>query len=54
MVSGRMIRLSQGYFARLQEHALPLDKACLAAIADAAISLDLYHWIKQRLSKERK
>jgi len=49
-----MIQLPTEYFASLQKHALPLDKACLAAIADAAISLDLYLWINRQVSIEHR
>jgi Plasmid encoded RepA protein len=45
------IRLSQDYFTSLQEHAVPLNEADLAALAHSALALDLYAWLAQRLHR---
>jgi hypothetical protein len=45
------IRLSQDYFTSLQEHAVPLNEADLAALAHSAMALDLYAWLAQRLHR---
>ena len=45
------IRLSQDYFTSLQDHAVPLNEADLAALAHSALALDLYFWLAQRLHR---
>jgi hypothetical protein len=45
------IQLSLDYFASLQEHAVPLNEADLAALAHSALALDLYAWLAQRLHR---
>jgi hypothetical protein len=45
------IQLSLPYFNSLQEHAVPLNEADLAALAHSALSLDLYCWLAQRLHR---
>jgi Plasmid encoded RepA protein len=45
------IRLSHDYFTSLQEHAVPLNEADLAALAHSAMALDLYAWLAQRLHR---
>ena len=45
------IRLSLDYFTSLQEHAVPLNEADLAALAHSAMALDLYAWLAQRLHR---
>lgn len=45
------IRLSLDYFASLQEHAVPLNEADLAALAHSAMALDIYAWLAQRLHR---
>jgi hypothetical protein len=45
------IRLSQEYFDSLQQHAVPLNEADLAALAHSAMALDLYAWLAQRLHR---
>jgi len=45
------IQLSLDYFASLQEHAVPLSEADLAALAHSAMALDLYAWLAQRLHR---
>jgi hypothetical protein len=45
------IQLSRDYFASLQEHAVPLNEADLAALAHSAMALDLYAWLAQRLHR---
>jgi hypothetical protein len=45
------IQLSLEYFNSLQEHAVPLNEADLAALAHSAMALDLYCWLAQRLHR---
>jgi hypothetical protein len=45
------IRLSHEYFNSLQDHAVPLHEADLAALAHSAVALDLYAWLAQRLHR---
>lgn len=45
------IQLSRDYFNSLQEHAVPLNEADLAALAHSALALDLYAWSAQRLHR---
>jgi hypothetical protein len=45
------IQLSLQYFNSLQEHAVPLNEADLAALAHSAMALDLYSWLAQRLHR---
>jgi Plasmid encoded RepA protein len=45
------IQLSLEYFHSLQEHAVPLNEADLAALAHSAMGLDLYCWMAQRLHR---
>lgn len=45
------IRLSQDYFTSLQEHAVPVNEADLAALAHSALALDIYCWLAQRLHR---
>jgi Plasmid encoded RepA protein len=45
------IALSRDYFASLQEHAVPLREADLAALAHSAMALDIYAWLAQRLHR---
>lgn len=45
------IQLSLDYFTSLQEHAVPLNEADLAALAHSALGIDLYSWLAQRLHR---
>jgi hypothetical protein len=45
------IQLSIPYFNSLQEHAVPLNEADLAALAHSALGIDLYCWLAQRLHR---
>jgi Plasmid encoded RepA protein len=45
------IQLSLEYFNSLQDHAVPLNEADLAALAHSALALDLYCWLAQRLHR---
>jgi len=45
------IKLSLEYFNSLQEHAVPLNEADLAALAHSALALDIYAWLAQRLHR---
>jgi hypothetical protein len=46
-----VIRLSDDYFRSLQEHAVPVNEADLAALAHSALALDIYCWLAQRLHR---
>jgi Plasmid encoded RepA protein len=45
------IQLSMPYFNSLQDHAVPLNEADLAALAHSALGIDLYCWLAQRLHR---
>jgi hypothetical protein len=45
------LRLSLDYFSSLQEHAVPLNEAALAALSNNAMALDVYSWLAQRLHR---
>ena len=45
------IALSLDYFESLQQHAVPLNEADLAALAHSAMALDIYAWLAQRLHR---
>jgi hypothetical protein len=45
------IRFSTEYFESLQQHAVPLNEADLAALAHSALAIDLYSWLAQRLHR---
>ena len=45
------IQLSRDYFDSLQEHAVPLNEADLAALAHSSMALDIYAWLAQRLHR---
>jgi Plasmid encoded RepA protein len=45
------IRLSQDYFTSLQEHAVPIPEADLAAVAHSAMAIDVLCWLAQRLHR---
>jgi hypothetical protein len=46
-----VVRLSDGYFRSLMEHAVPLDERALAALSHTAMGLDIYAWLAQRLHR---
>ena len=43
------VRLSDVYFASLDEHAIPLDYRAIGALQHNALQLDIYKWLAQRL-----
>jgi replication initiator protein len=45
------IEFSQKYFESLQQHAVPLNEADLAALAHSAMAIDVYCWTAQRLHR---
>jgi Plasmid encoded RepA protein len=45
------IQLSLEYYNSLQQHAVPLNEADLAALAHSALGIDLYCWLAQRLHR---
>jgi Plasmid encoded RepA protein len=46
-----IIEFSAKYYESLQEHAVPLNEADLAALAHSALAIDLYCWLAQRLHR---
>jgi hypothetical protein len=47
------VQLAPRYFDTLMEHAVPLDKRAVAALAHSALDLDIYTWLAQRLHRIR-
>jgi hypothetical protein len=45
------VRLSLEYFTSLQNHAVPLNEAAVAALSHSAMALDVYSWLAQRLHR---
>ena len=48
------VQLAPRYFDTLMEHAVPLDKRAIAALAHSALDLDIYTWLAQRLHRVSK
>lgn len=46
-----IVRLSDGYFRSLMDHAVPLDERALAVLSHTAMGLDIYAWLAQRLHR---
>jgi hypothetical protein len=46
-----VVRLSDGYFRSLMDHAVPLDERALAVLSHTAMGLDIYAWLAQRLHR---
>lgn len=42
-------RLSEGFFAQLQKHPVPLEEAAIRAINNNSMALDAYAWLAYRL-----
>ncbi|CAH2605866.1 Plasmid replication initiator (plasmid) [Rhodovastum atsumiense] len=42
-------RLSDGFFAQLKDHSVPLDEAAIRAIANNSQAIDIYAWLAYRL-----
>ncbi len=42
-------KLSEGFFAQLQRHPVPLEEAALRAVSNNSMALDLYAWLAYRL-----
>ena len=47
----REIRLTEGFFEHLREHAVPLDENAIRQLRDSATALDLYTWLAYRLPR---
>lgn len=43
------VTLGASYFTSVTQHAVPLDKRAVAALAGSAVALDAYAWLAQRL-----
>ena len=42
-------KLSEGFYAQLQRHSVPLEEAAIRAINNNSMALDLYAWLAYRL-----
>ncbi len=47
----REIRMTEGFFEHLREHAVPLNETAIRQIRDSATALDLYTWLAYRLPR---
>jgi len=47
----REIRLTEGFFDHLREHAVPLDENAIRQLRDSPTALDLYTWLAYRLPR---
>ena len=47
----REIRMTEGFFEHLREHAVPLNEVAIRQIRDSATALDLYTWLAYRLPR---
>lgn len=48
---GREIRLTEGFFEHLRQHAVPLDENAIRQLRDSPTALDLYTWLAYRLPR---
>ena len=42
-------RLSEGFFAQLQKHPVPMEEAAIRAVSNNSLALDIYAWLAYRL-----
>ena len=47
----REIRMTEGFFEHLREHAVPLNEVAIRQLRDSATALDLYTWLAYRLPR---
>jgi hypothetical protein len=47
----RDILMTEGFFAHLKEHAVPLNEVAIRQLRDSATALDLYTWLAYRLPR---
>ena len=47
----REIRMTEGFFDHLRQHAVPLNETAIRQIRDSATALDLYTWLAYRLPR---
>jgi hypothetical protein len=47
----REIRLTEGFFEHLCDHAVPLDENAIRQLRDSSTALDLYTWLAYRLPR---
>lgn len=47
----REIRLTEGFYEHLLDHAVPLDENAIRQLRDSATALDLYTWLAYRLPR---
>jgi hypothetical protein len=48
---GREIKLTEGFFDHLRQHAVPLDENAIRQLRDSPTALDLYTWLAYRLPR---
>lgn len=48
---GREIRLTEGFFEHLRQHAVPLDENAIRQLRESPTALDLYTWLAYRLPR---
>lgn len=47
----RELRMTEGFFEHLREHAVPLNEHAIHQLRDSATALDLYTWLAYRLPR---
>lgn len=53
-LQGSTVRLSDGFFADLKLHSVPLNMTAIRALSNSARALDLYTWLAYRLHKVKR
>lgn len=48
---GREIKLTEGFYDHLRQHAVPLDENAIRQLRDSPTALDLYTWLAYRLPR---
>ena len=48
---GRELKLTEGFFEHLQQHAVPLDETAIRQLRESPTALDLYTWLAYRLPR---
>ena len=48
---GRNLKLTEGFFEHLRQHAVPLDETAIRQLRESPTALDLYTWLAYRLPR---
>ena len=48
---GRELKLTEGFFEHLRQHAVPLDETAIRQLRESPTALDLYTWLAYRLPR---